>query len=81
MRGLRVRDLSDDGHRWSLEPVLRSKCDPVFIQSVKDYVMKRWKVFHSKIATNRQSLLRAKVLGNVHTINVQLLALPGTRYS
>lgn len=47
MRGLRLRNVSDDGHRWSLEPVVRSENHPVFVQPVKDYVMKRWGVFRS----------------------------------
>ena len=53
MRGLRVRNVGDDGHRWSLEPVLRSENHPVFIQPVKDYVMRRWRVFRSR---NRDQL-------------------------
>lgn len=48
MRGLRMRNVGDDGHRWSLEPVLRSESHPVFVQPVKDYVMKRWRVFGSR---------------------------------
>lgn len=47
MRGLRVRTVSDDGHRWSLEPVLRSEDHPVFVQPVKEFVIKRWRVFRS----------------------------------
>lgn len=47
MRGLRVRNASDDGHRRSLEPVLRLEIHPVFVQPVKEFVMKRWRVFRS----------------------------------
>ena len=47
MRGLRVRNVSENFHRWSLEPVLRIHPHPVFVQPVKDYVMKRWRVFRS----------------------------------
>lgn len=47
IRGSRVRDVSDDGHRWSLEPIVRSEEHPIFVQPVKDYVMKRWRVFRS----------------------------------
>lgn len=54
IRGSRVRTLSDDGHRWSLEPVVRSEDHTVFVQPVKDYVMKRWKFFRSG-SRNRSS--------------------------
>lgn len=55
MRGLRMRNVSDDGHRWSLEPVLRSESHPVFVQPVKDYVMKRWRVFRSRSRNHFQT--------------------------
>lgn len=45
IRGLRHRDVGDENHRWSLEPRLREERHPVFIQPVKEYVMKRWKTF------------------------------------
>ena len=47
MRGLRLQNVSDDGHRWSFEPFLRSENHPVFVQPIKEYVMKRWGVFRS----------------------------------
>ncbi len=47
IRGLRVRNDGENYHRWSLEPVLRNHPHPVFVQPVKDYVMKRWRVFRS----------------------------------
>ena len=46
MRGLRVQDVND-GHRWSLEPLLRLENHAVFVQPVKDYVTRRWRVFRS----------------------------------
>ena len=55
MRGLRLRNVSDDGHRWSLEPVLRSESHPVFVQPVKDYFMKRWRVFRPRSRTQSQT--------------------------
>ncbi len=48
MRGLRLRNVSDDGHRCSFEPFLRSENHPVFVQPIKDYVVKRLGVFHSR---------------------------------
>ena len=47
IRGSRVRNVSDDGHGWSLKPIVRSEEHPIFVQPVKDYVMKRWRVFRS----------------------------------
>ena len=55
IRGSRVRNLSDHGHRWSLEPIVRSEDHPVFVQPVKDYVRKRWRVFGSG-SRNRSSI-------------------------
>lgn len=55
MHGSRVRNVSDDAHRWSLEPVVRSENHPIFVQPVKDYVMKRWRVFRSG-SRNRSSI-------------------------
>ena len=45
IRGLRPRKLSDEGQRWFLEPFLRSEHHPVFVQPIKDYVMKRCGIF------------------------------------
>lgn len=30
-------------HRWSFQPILRSEDHPVFIQPVKDHIIKRWR--------------------------------------
>ena len=48
MRGLRLRNMSDDSQRWSFEPFLRSENNPVFVQPVKEYVTKRCGVFRSR---------------------------------
>ena len=48
VRGLRQRNLSDKGQRWSFEPFLRSESHPVFVQPIKDYVTKRCGIFHSR---------------------------------
>ena len=48
MRGLRLRNVRNRGRRWSLEPFLRSESHPVFVQPVKEYVMKRLGVFRSR---------------------------------
>lgn len=48
MHDLRVRNVSDNVHGWSLEPVLRNDPHPVFVQPVKDYVMKQWRFYRSK---------------------------------
>ena len=56
IRGLRPQNLSDDGQRWSFEPFLRSETHPVFIQPVKDYVMKRCGVFRSRSRSLSSSL-------------------------
>ena len=47
-RGLRPRHLSGEGQRWLFEPFLRSESHPVFVQPIKEYVMKRCGVFRSK---------------------------------
>ena len=57
MRRPRLRGVSEDGHRWSLEPFLRSENHPVFVQPVKDFVMKRWGVFRS--GSRRQASILA----------------------
>ena len=56
IRGSRVRNLGDDGHRWSLVPIVRSEEHPIFVQPVKDYVMKRWRVFRT-VSRNRSLIL------------------------
>ena len=48
MCGLRQRNVNDNYQRWSFEPFLRSENHPVFVQPVKDYVMKRCGLFRSK---------------------------------
>lgn len=48
MRGLRLRNMSDDSQRWSFEPFLRSENHSVFVQPVKEYVTKRCGVFRSR---------------------------------
>lgn len=45
MRGIRLRNVGNRGQRWSLEPFLRSESHPVFVQPVKEYVMRRLAVF------------------------------------
>lgn len=61
IRDLRVRKLNNDVHRRSLEPVLRSEDHPVFVQPVKDYVMRRCRVFRSR--GHRQSSMSASSQG------------------
>ena len=56
VRGWRQRSLSDKGQCWLFEPFLRSQSHPVFVQPIKDYVMKRCGVFHSR-SRNRFSSL------------------------
>lgn len=51
IRGLPQRMTSDDCHSWSLEPILRSERHPIFIQPVKEHVMKKWKAFRSSTHT------------------------------
>lgn len=48
MRGLRLRNVANRGQRWSLEPFLRSENHPVFVQPVKEYVMRRLAVFRPR---------------------------------
>jgi len=57
MRGLRQRDYGNDGHRWSFEPALHSESHLLFIQPVKDCVLKRWRVFRyrTRSETNCES--------------------------
>lgn len=45
IRGLRLRNVGNRGQRWSLEPFLRSESHPIFVQPVKEYVMRRLAVF------------------------------------
>ena len=80
MRGLTLRNKGDDGQRWSLEPYLASEHHPVFVQPVKEYVMKRWGIFRS--GSRKQSSISASSegTGSVRVI-VLLLALSGTRCS
>ena len=56
IRGLRPRNLSDEGQRWLFEPFLRSENHPVFVQLIKDYVMKRCGVFRSRSRNLSSSL-------------------------
>ena len=56
IRGLRPRNLSDEGQRWLFEPFLRSENHPVFVQPIKDYVMKRCGVFRSRSRNLSSSL-------------------------
>lgn len=48
MRGLRLRNVGNRGQRWSLEPFLRSESHPVFVQPVKEYVMRRLALFRPR---------------------------------
>ena len=45
-----------DGHegefRWSLQPILRSEAHPVYIQPVKEHVIRRWRCFRPKDRSN-----------------------------
>lgn len=54
--GLRHRDVSDENHHWSLEPRLRQERHPVFVQPVKEYVMKRWRTFRSRTRHDTSTL-------------------------
>ena len=65
MRGLRQRNMSDDGQPWSLEAFVRSESHPVFVQPVKGYVMKRWGVFRSR------SHIRSSVLASSRSIRIR----------
>ena len=56
IRGLRPRNVKCKGHRWLLEPILRSENHPVFVQPIKDYVMRRCGVFRSR-SRNMSSIL------------------------
>jgi len=44
----RYHDSAEDTHRWSLQPILRSEAHPVFIQPVKEHVVRRWRAFKSR---------------------------------
>ena len=48
-------DRRDDGRRWSLQPVLRSEAHPVFVQPVKEYVIRRWRTFCSEQTSGSSS--------------------------
>lgn len=61
VRSLQVRKLSNNGHRRFLEPVLRYENHPVFVQPVKDYVMRRVRVFSSR--SHKQSSVSASSQG------------------
>lgn len=61
VRSLQVRKLSNNGHRRFLEPVLRYENHPIFVQPVKDYVMRRFRVFRSR--GHKQSSISASSQG------------------
>lgn len=41
-------EMQDQGQRWSFQPILSSEAHPVFVQPVKEYVIRRWKHSSSK---------------------------------
>ena len=45
---VRYHDSLDHTHRWSLQPVLRSEDHPVYIQPVKDHVVRHWRTFRAR---------------------------------
>ena len=48
IRALRPRNLIDKGQRWIYEAFLKSERHPVFVQPIKEYVMRRCRVLHSR---------------------------------
>ncbi|KAI9881196.1 MAG: hypothetical protein M1830_007174 [Pleopsidium flavum] len=50
----RYHNSAEYTHRWSLQPILRFEAHPIFIQPVKDHVVRRWRAFKSR-STSRSS--------------------------
>lgn len=48
-------EMQDEGHRWSFQPILRSEAHPVFVQPVKEYVIRRWRHSSSKPMSDSSS--------------------------
>lgn len=71
VRGRRWAHGTTYNHRYSFQPVLRSEDHPVFIQPVKEHIIRRWTAFRSKpkstISKARpdQNLARARRKRNV----------------
>lgn len=47
----RHRDGSAYTHRWSFQPILRSEAHPVFIQPIKEHIIRRWRAFRSRTSS------------------------------